>query len=204
MGISLNATVKEVLQNHRRRRHRSTLLSKVEDDNDVLKGLASQADDIAKWKCRSDVYKPRFKSKDTWLLIQEVHLRCDWHELTWFKNSTPKFSFFFWTVMHDCIQTALVKGILKENYTTAWDAVFHNIKRLAPDKTALFVAKYALQATMYSLWRERNARKHGEESSPPLRVIKTLDKAIRNRLSTIRLQGKEFENALVYWFSTRN
>ncbi|XP_024006120.1 uncharacterized protein LOC112082824 [Eutrema salsugineum] len=227
----------EVLRSHRRRRHWHILLQQVEDELESIKGQIITAADVVKWKCRTDTYKPRFRSKDTWLQIRENHPRCGWDEVAWFKYSTPKYSFLFWTVMHDRISTgermltwnanvdpscvlcnhplettqhlffecsysahiweALVKGILRENYTANWNVVLCIIKNREYDKLTLFLLRYSIHATMYGLWRERNARRHGEAPSPPQLLIKTLDKAIRNRLSTIKSQGdKEFDEGL--------
>lgn len=49
-----------------------------------------------------------------------------------------------------------------------------------------FLARYAFQAAIHTLWRERNARKHGEAPSSQGTIIKFIDKAVRNRLMSLR------------------
>ncbi|XP_024009435.1 uncharacterized protein LOC112084518 [Eutrema salsugineum] len=108
----------------------------------------------------------------------------------------PRFSAQVWE--------ALVKGILRDQYTTDWNRILRLANNRVFDKVTLFLLRYAIHATMYGLWRERNARRHGDTPSPPLRLIKFLDKIVRNRLSTIRSQGdKVYDEGLTIWFGTR-
>ncbi|XP_024011306.1 uncharacterized protein LOC112086570 [Eutrema salsugineum] len=187
LGIPLESTLEDAFLTHRRRRHRHTLLNRVEDEIENAKtNAAAGVEDVAKWMCRPGVYKDRFKSKETWMIIREHHLRCDWSDTVWFKYATPKYSFLLWTAMHDRLATG------------------DRIRDHSIDKTSLFILRYVFQATIYGLWRERNARRHGENLSPPQRLIKVIDKTIRNRLSSIRSKGvKDYENRLVHWFGTR-
>nr|AAF97350.1 Hypothetical Protein [Arabidopsis thaliana] len=50
----------------------------------------------------------------------------------------------------------------------------------------------------------RNARRHGELSLPSNRLIKLIDKTVRNRISSIRDTGNHsYNTCLQLWFSTR-
>lgn len=72
------------------------------------------------------------------------------------------------------------------------------------EKKKALCLRYAFQATIYTLWREGNKRRHGEPSMPPNVLTKLLDKAIRNKLSLVqskRVNG--LEGALQYRFGTR-
>lgn len=49
-----------------------------------------------------------------------------------------------------------------------------------------------------------NGRRHGEEPSNAERLIKLIDKNIRNRLSTIRREAREkYTNEIQMWFGSR-
>ena len=53
-------------------------------------------------------------------------------------------------------------------------------------KKKLFCLRYAFQAALNTLWRERNKRRHGEQEVPLQVLKKLLDKAIRNKLSIVQ------------------
>jgi len=67
-----------------------------------------------------------------------------------------------------------------------------------------FIPGYVLQNSVHSIWREMNGRRHGEEPSNAERLIKLIDKNIRNRLSTIRREAREkYTNEIQMWFGSR-
>ena len=109
----------------------------------------------------------------------------------------------------DCSYTSqiwehLMRGVLRDSYTTVWSEVIDLLMKTDWDKRRLFCLRYAFQAAIHMLWRERNKIKHGETPLPMEVVKKLLEKGIRNKLSILRYKGgKGMENALQYWFSTR-
>lgn len=67
-----------------------------------------------------------------------------------------------------------------------------------------FTIRYLFQATVHSIWRERNQRRHGEAHSTPMQLVKFIDKGVRNRFSSIMMMGDtQYEGGVRYWFSTR-
>lgn len=67
-----------------------------------------------------------------------------------------------------------------------------------------FIIRYALQLTVYSIWRERNRRRHGETALPYDLLAGMIEKNMRNSLTTIQRKGdSELEGGMRYWFSTR-
>ncbi|KAF8115344.1 hypothetical protein N665_0028s0006 [Sinapis alba] len=67
------------------------------------------------------------------------------------------------------IWEALTKGFLREQYTTKWTEILALI--LADSQQVpKFILQYVFQAVMYFIWRERNARRHGEKPSPATRL----------------------------------
>ena len=56
----------------------------------------------------------------------------------------------------------------------------------------------------YSIWRERNARKHGEQPLDEKTLAKLVDKMIRLKLLLVKGKGKRYlEVSLMKWLATR-
>ncbi|KAF8093112.1 hypothetical protein N665_0390s0019 [Sinapis alba] len=55
----------------------------------------------------------------------------------------------------------------------------------------------AFQISIYSLWREHNGRKHKNPWNSPAQLVSSLDRTIRNRISSIRLRNHGFNNLLM-------
>uniref|UniRef100_A0A0D3AUN0 Uncharacterized protein n=1 Tax=Brassica oleracea var. oleracea TaxID=109376 RepID=A0A0D3AUN0_BRAOL len=56
----------------------------------------------------------------------------------------------------------------------------------------------------HAIWWERNRRKHGEKELPYTLLLKTIDKNVRNRLSTSKRQGdRKMDAGLGVWFGSR-
>ena len=98
----------------------------------------------------------------------------------------------------------LMKGILRDAYTKDWSEVVVILARSDSDKKRSFCTRYAFQAIVHTIWKERNKIRHREKPLPMEVVKKLIDKGVRNKLGLMRLKGgKRMENALQYWFSTR-
>lgn len=105
MGISANATVHEPIHGHRRRKHRVSLLNRIEEMIAVQKIKTEQEEDIAVWKYQEDQYKAKFSTKSTWLILREAYIKCGWDKAVWFSYATPKYAFIHWVAMHDRLFT---------------------------------------------------------------------------------------------------
>lgn len=55
----------------------------------------------------------------------------------------------------------------------------------------LFCLRYAFQAAIHSLWREKNKIKHDDKPMPLLALKKTIEKGVRNKLSLVKTKGEE-------------
>ena len=98
----------------------------------------------------------------------------------------------------------LVKGILSNDYTKDWHEVVQLITDSSMEKKKLFCIRYAFQAAVHTLWRERNKIKHDDKPMLLHALKKMLDKEIRNKLSLVKaIRGKGMEEVLQFWFSTR-
>lgn len=90
----------------------------------------------------------------------------------------------------------LVKGILRNDYTTDWHAVVRLINDQSVEKKKIFCIRYAFQTYVYSLWRERNKIKLDDKPMPLPALKKILD--------LVRAKGRRgMEEVLQFWFSTR-
>ena len=65
-----------------------------------------------------------------------------------------------------------------------------------------FLVWYVFQAAVHSIWRERDARRHGEQEIEAQCLAKFVDKTVR--LWLLSLQGKgKMEGGLAVWFGSR-
>lgn len=109
----------------------------------------------------------------------------------------------------ECVYSAQVweqlsLGILRSGYTTDWSIIVSLICASDRGRKQSFCIRYAFQAAVYALWRERNKIRHGEEPMPIATLKKIIDKGIRNKLYLIEKdRRKGMEGALQYWFETR-
>nr|AAD17423.1 hypothetical protein [Arabidopsis thaliana] len=90
------------------------------------------------------------------------------------------------------------KGLICASYTET--CVLHVWR----DKVDGLLARYVLQATIYTIWRERNERKHGTGLNSANRLIKWIDRHIRNQLSVLKISGDHrYNKGLQVWFTSR-
>lgn len=107
LGICENATVADVLENHRRRRknHRVSLLNEVEEEILTLRQNAYLEDDIVLWKQADNKYAAKFSTTKTWEQIRDPHPVCNWSKSVWLSQSTPKYSLQLWIALRGRLQT---------------------------------------------------------------------------------------------------
>lgn len=94
LGIRREATVDEVLLNERkRRRHRSVILIEIEKELEQIKEKQRyEVKDINLWRKESG-FKPNFSTHEMWKLTRASGVQCAWGRCTWFSQATPKFVF---------------------------------------------------------------------------------------------------------------
>ncbi|CAL9232954.1 unnamed protein product, partial [Arabidopsis halleri] len=103
------------------------------------------------------------------------------------------------------IWKALAKQLYQARYSTNWYSLLNTITVGWQDRKKSFVARYVLHATLYTIWRERNGRKHGEKPNPAPLLTTWIDRQVRNRLSSIRKIGdRRYDNSLQIWFQARS
>ncbi|XP_048623634.1 uncharacterized protein LOC125592486 [Brassica napus] len=60
----------------------------------------------------------------------------------------------------------IVKGLLGRAYSNKWNIMVELISVSTMEKRKRFCLRYALQVTVYTLWWERNKRRHGDPPRP--------------------------------------
>ncbi|XP_010445454.1 PREDICTED: uncharacterized protein LOC104728123 [Camelina sativa] len=212
LGILKTSTMAEVLSTTRRKTHRNPLLNAVEEEikqrrlrynHDVL--------DVPLWKGKNDCYRNAFSTKDTWSHIHAARLVATGERIqSWNPHantscilcdhpSETREHLFFQCTYSQLVWEQLLKKLLVNQFTNHWQEVLTLTAGNGLDKTTKFIVRYVLQNTIHAIWRERNARRHGEQSSTAEQLIKIIDKNIRNRLSTM----KGGEESIQVWFAAK-
>ncbi|KAL0702464.1 hypothetical protein Bca4012_058586 [Brassica carinata] len=89
-------------------------------------------------------------------------------------------------------------------FTKIWSEIILLIMDKKWEKKRLFCFRYAFQAVLYAVWRERNKLRHGDKLLPLHVLQKQIDKGIRNRISLMcKKKVKGMEELMQFWFSTR-
>ncbi|XP_024014231.1 uncharacterized protein LOC112088180 [Eutrema salsugineum] len=101
---------------------------------------------------------------------------------------------FFSCSYSSAIWRTLTSKLLGANYTSSWNNVVSLLKDAGQGRVQTFLIWYVCQSTIHHLWRERNRRKHGEPDLPQEKIVRIIDKNVRNQISSIRLKGDQRYN----------
>ncbi|CAN6873156.1 unnamed protein product [Brassica oleracea] len=66
------------------------------------------------------------------------------------------------------------------HFSTNWNDIVIFVSQKKLDRVKLFLTRYVLHTTVYALWRERNAKKHGDVSTPSAVLFRTIDRLVKN------------------------
>lgn len=73
-----------------------------------------------------------------------------------------------------------------------------------PDLLPTYLTRYTFQATVHSLWKERNERRHRDIPIPAVALAKMVDRQIRNKCLSLCQQGTfKLAVGLFLWFARR-
>lgn len=101
------------------------------------------------------------------------------------------------------VWSSLTRGILHNHYTTSLCLDSSHLVYTFQPKLHTFTLRYVFQISIHSLWREHNGRRHGNSPIPSTKLVRIIDKNIRNRFNTVRMSGNsDYEEGLRYWFHT--
>lgn len=111
---------------------------------------------------------------------------------------------FFGCRYSEQIWKKLVGDIMQDRYTADWNELVEIISSTWLTPTTTFLIRYTLQATLHAIWRERNARRHGEQPHYAACLIQSIDKTVRLKLLSVKGKGHKYlEDSLMAWFGTR-
>ncbi|KAL1221724.1 hypothetical protein V5N11_026174 [Cardamine amara subsp. amara] len=98
----------------------------------------------------------------------------------------------------------LTSRILLHRYTSSFSDILTMMSDQSLSGKVRFIMRYVFQASTHAIWRERNRRRHGEVPNPPSSITRSLDRIVRNRLSSIHDPSSTTPNeSLIFWFASR-
>ncbi|KAF3554069.1 hypothetical protein F2Q69_00014954 [Brassica cretica] len=74
---------------------------------------------------------------------------------------------------------------MENHFSTTWSDIVIYASQKQSDGVKLFLTRYVLQATIYSIWRERNARKHGDTKTPSEVLFRNIDRLVKNKIMSL-------------------
>jgi len=102
------------------------------------------------------------------------------------------------------IWSGQTRKIIRNKFTTTWSAIQATLLDASLGRTNLFLIRYSFQLAIYTIWRERNNKRHGDTPLSHSQLLRNIDKQVRNRISYIREQGdKNYDGCMKVWFDTR-
>ena len=85
-----------------------------------------------------------------------------------------------------------------------WSITINTLLSPRRNKVDSCLLRLAFQGSIYSLWRERNGRKHNNSWNSPAQLVRLLDRTIRNRISSLRGRNPEFSSLLMQRWLGKN
>ena len=103
------------------------------------------------------------------------------------------------------IWESLAKGVMRDQFSIDLEQIVWIASNgLSWNRIKIFTLRYIMETTIYSVWRERNQRRHGERSPPSEVLVTSLDKTMRNIFTVIRRRwDKDMEGGMSAWFESR-
>ena len=87
-----------------------------------------------------------------------------------------------------------------DQFTVVWNELIAIVSKSWLTLIKTFILKYTLQATMHTVWWERNARRHGEKPRDINSLTKLMEKSLRLKFLSLKERGDYFEERLITWF----
>ncbi|XP_024016215.1 uncharacterized protein LOC112089696 [Eutrema salsugineum] len=111
---------------------------------------------------------------------------------------------FFACLYTKAIWEELVGDFMGTDFTSTWSELIVFITQPLHNAVFSFILRYIFQATIHTIWCERNHRRHREKITPKKLLVKRIDIIMKNRLSTLKTNSaRQFEDGLCIWFATR-
>ena len=90
-----------------------------------------------------------------------------------------------------------IRGVAGVGVSAQWSLLLQRLVIGLQDSTKTLLFRYCFQAIAHTIWHERNTRRVKESHQSPARLIRILDKMIRNKIFSLRKQvGDRHEKAM--------
>ncbi|CAH2051535.1 unnamed protein product [Thlaspi arvense] len=183
--------------------------------------LSSETDDVYEWWI-DDVIKQKHNTGSIYAGLRERLPSVPWHGIVWTSRGIPKHRFLTWLfVLNRCptrdhesrdhllfqcpysweIWTSICHRCSHTPHRT-WSDTIADLCNFSGNRHKKHLLMIAWQATIYTIWLERNNRLHKNNyKSAPL-IIRKIDLLVRNRASSFRDSNPSFSSSLLQlWFN---
>lgn len=100
---------------------------------------------------------------------------------------------------------AVAKHIYGARFSTNWQSIITTACNKWHGQVESFIARYVFQTAVYTIWRERNGRRHDQNPNPVPRLIKWIETQMKDQFSAIRRSGdRRFDQGLQVCLGSRN
>lgn len=123
-------------------------------------------------------------------------------ELCGERDETRDHLFFACTYTYT-VWESLARRLVGRSINPDWQWTVQRIQRMRPRPLEMdtILAKLLLQATIYHVSRERNARRHQQNRIPTDHLRRLIDKAVRNRITSLKYKhDHKYGGLLQRWF----
>lgn len=90
----------------------------------------------------------------------------------------------------------LTRNILPSRSSVRWQDITALLTDNSQPKMQLYLLRYNFQVVLYSVWRERNNRRHGILPTSASATIKIIDRQIRNQCLLISRKSRHYDKVL--------
>ncbi|KAL0760060.1 hypothetical protein Bca101_076210 [Brassica carinata] len=91
------------------------------------------------------------------------------------------------------------------HFSTNWNDIVIFVSQKKLDRVKLFLTRYVLHTTVYALWRERNAKKHGDVSTPSAVLFRTIDRLVKNMVMLLNSPNeRRFTTGFQVWIGAES
>ena len=98
------------------------------------------------------------------------------------------------------VLSKLARNLMGNHFSTTWSNIVIYASQKQSDGVKLCLTRYVLQETTYSIWRERNTRKHGDTKTPSEVLFRNIDRLVKNRtMSLTSPHAQRFATAYQAW-----
>ncbi|KAL9816576.1 putative RNA-directed DNA polymerase [Arabidopsis thaliana] len=225
VGMPLNAVVRDALRgdvwwlsSSRIRNPTIVLLKSCVPDVRSIPGCTK--DDVYLWKADAHAPTRSFSAAKMWLALHPPGAQVQWHKSIWFKDRVPKNAFIAWVAAWNRLHTrdrlrswgfsVPALCVLCNVGNESRDHLFFRcpfseaVKSASSSRNLSLIIKLICHASIFLLWRERNARIHTSNARCDTQIIKEIQLLIQSRLDPLsrKTNPNNLGNSLlVTWFA---